>query len=194
MGQAELEAALRRDGDVKAREIWAAAESKAEHLRQKQQLQLREAEQTTAVACEVEFATLRNTRLSEAERQAQRCRLDAEAKVAERLWQLAEAQLDAMAVGGGDALFRALAAEIPDQQWQRLQVNQRDRQLAAELFPQAEIEVSDEIIGGLIVQNDGGRVQIENSLGKRLHHLWIELLPEMMGELREKAGDCGTAG
>jgi len=192
MGQSELEAALRRDGDDKAREIWTRAETEMERLRSEQQTQLQHAEHVATAERESKVMRLRASRLSEAERQAMCFRVDAEAALAHRLRQLAQNQLDKLAVSGGDQLFKALAAEIPTHQWQKVLVNQRDRQLATELFPQADIEASEEIIGGLMVRNDSSGIQIENTLGKRLQHLWPDLLPELMAELRRKAGDHGA--
>lgn len=193
MGQAELEAALRRDADDRARELWLRVEGEVERLRCEQQAQLQREEHTVTAERETEILALQAVRQAEAERQAQRYRLEAEAALAKRLRLLAESLLDTLADSGGEDLLRALAAEIPGHPWQLLQVNKRDRKLAAELFPKAAIEVSDEIIGGLVVQNEGGRIQIENTLGKRLHHLWPELLPELIETLRKEAGDHGTA-
>lgn len=161
-------------------------------LRSEQQAQLLREEHTASAERESQILKLRASREAEAERQALRCRVQAEVALAARLLQLAQSQLDTLAVRGGEQLFEALAAEIPAHQWQKILVNHRDRQLAAELFPQAEIEVSEEIIGGLVVWNELNRIQIENTLGKRLQHLWPELLPELMGELRKKAGDHGA--
>lgn len=193
MGQTELEAALRRDGDDKAREIWTRAENEAERLRSEQQAALEREEHDVNAELETELLRLKTAKQAEAARRAQLLRLEAEVALAERLRELAEQQLTNMAAAGGADLFRALAAEIPDHHWQRIQVNLRDQPLVAELYPQAEIEISNEIIGGLIVQTEAGRIQIENTLGKRLHHLWPELLPELMVELRRIAGDNGPA-
>lgn len=191
MGQTELEAALRRDGDVRAREIWARSELAADRLRQEQQRLLEREEHDANALLQTELLRLKTARQTEALRGAQRCRLDTEDTVAKRLRGLAEKQLSAMAAAGGAQLFRNLAAEIPDHHWQRVQVNLRDRALAAELFPHAEIELCEDIIGGLVVLNEGERIQIENTLGKRLQHLWPELLPELMAELRRIVGEDG---
>lgn len=193
MGQTELEAALRRDGDDRAREIWAHAENEAERLRSEQKTASEREEHDVNAELETELLLLTTAKQAEAARRAQLLRLEAEAALAERLRELADQQLSKMAAAGGAKLFQALASEIPDHHWQRIQVNLRDQPLVAELYPQAEIEISDEIFGGLIVQTEGGRIQIENTLGKRLHHLWPELLPELMVELRRIAGDYEPA-
>ena len=44
---------------------------------------------------------------------------------------------------------------------------------------------TEQISGGLKVESPEGRVVIINSLDKRLEHLWPEILPEIMRELRQ---------
>ena len=172
MGQPELEAALRRDGDNKARDIWGRVEKEAQRLRTEQQADLQRLQHATEAERETQISTLDRGQLAEAEQRAQRCRLDAEENLANRLRGLSETQLERMAADGGAELFHGLAEEIPDHHWQRVLVNQRDLQRAKKRYPHAEIEVTEDIVGGLIVQVEDGRIQIENTLRKRLQHIW----------------------
>ncbi len=189
MGQSELEAALRKDGDDKAREIWATVEAEAERLRTETADNLRRHELAEKARCEAQVLALNATKQAESEQRAQRCRLEAEEKLAKHLRQLADELLTELAATGGDTLFLNLVAELPLYSWQQIKVNLRDRLLAEEHFPQAEIIFDDQISAGVEVQDEEGRILIVNTLEKRLAHLWSELLPELMSELRRKAGD-----
>lgn len=193
MGQAELEAALRREGDQKARQIWVKAETELEKLRSDQQADLNRERQDAVRLLEKQIMEIGLVRRHAAEFQALQLRLQAETLLAERLYCLAQLQLPDLAASGGTELFQALAAEIPDHHWNHILVNSRDLVLAQGRFPQAEIEVCDDIVAGLIVRAQEGRLQIENTLEKRLQHVWPDLLPQLLAELRKGLGDDETA-
>jgi vacuolar-type H+-ATPase subunit E/Vma4 len=175
MGQKELEAALRRNADNRAKEIWAEVEAEAERLRCVAADELQREDEADKARCAAQIATTSTTLQAEAEQRAQRCRLGVEAALAKRLKQLSAPLLEQMAISGGEVLFQALAAEVPDHPWQQIRVNRRDRQLAEVLFPAAQISGTDEICAGLEAQEEEGRIMINNTLEKRLHHLWDEL-------------------
>lgn len=193
MGQAELEAALRRAGDEKARQIWAKAEAELEKLRSEQLVSLKHEQQDAARALDKQISDFGVARRNAAEFRALESRLRAETVLAERLYHLAQQQLEDLAGNGGDALFESLADEIPDHHWTQVQVNSRDLHLARTRFPQAEIEACDDIVAGLIVRAQQGRLQIENTLGKRLQHIWPDLLPQLLKELKVELGDDEAA-
>lgn len=194
MGQAELEAALRKDGDTKANNIWTVAEAEAEQLRCTIADTLNRETAAEQARCEAQIVALQVEKQATLERRIQRCRLDAEAALAERLFRLAVELLEGLAEIGGEQLFQALVAEIPTYDWMQVRVNQRDQAQAAENYPGAEIVPSAEISAGLEVQDGESRIRIINTLEKRCAHLWPELLPELMAELRQRTGENGTAG
>lgn len=186
MGQHELEAALRREGEQKAREIWRSAESEAGRLRsetsavhdrQKHDQQLRQ---------NMDVAAILNSARTMALKNAQRTRLIAEKALADRLKLLAEKMLEALGIQGGESLFFALVDEIPEHQWCKVEVHPRDKELASSRFTAAEVMTSERISGGLKVEGVEGRVVIINSLEKRLEHLWPEILPAMLTEFRHE--------
>lgn len=192
MGQQELEAALRCDGENKAREIWQEVEAKATQLRRENAQTLDLQRQSVAARRQVEISVQREALLSAARKQAQNRRLLAEAALALRLKRLAVGLLEEQASIGGEKLFQFLATELPDYPWQRIRVNHRDEALAQATFPTAEVLSGEGISAGLEVQSDDGRIQIINTLEKRLEHLWQELLPELLKEFRQRAGDNET--
>lgn len=189
MGQKELEAALRRSGDSKAREIWQAAEAAAFQLRSTMAENLGRMKLVDGARLQAQIFNMNLAVQTAAEQRAQRCRLEAETALSQRLLALAGGMLDQLAVNGGAALFHSLAEEIPVHPWQQVRVNRRDQQLAGLRFPEAEISVADDISAGLEVQTQDGRIQVSNTLEKRLLHLWKELLPDLMAGVRRKAGE-----
>ncbi len=192
MTQQELEAALRREGERKTEVIWQTAEAEAEQLRRATAQRIENLRQAEAARRQRQISAGHEAELSAARRQAQSCRLRAEAKLAERLRSLAHRLLPELATAGGERLFRALAAELPAYPWRRIKVNPRDTDLAAGTFAGAEILTSAGLSAGLEVESADARIRIINSLEKRLEHLWPVLLPELLKELRPPAGDDET--
>ena len=189
MAQRELEAALRRDGESKAREIWRSVEAEAECLRSAAAQTLDRQRQAAEEQRQIEINALHDAAFAVARKQAQHSRLAAESTLERRLKQLAEGLLDGLAFSGGAELFARLAAEIPAYPWRQLKIHPRDEIFARAAFPEAEILPSEGITAGLEVLSNDGRIQVINTLEKRLEHLWPELLPELLKELRQMAGD-----
>lgn len=184
MGQRELETALRRQGETDARAIWQQVEAEASSLRAETEQQLEQDRQSLQNRVRADVADLFEGARSAAQHQAQLNRLAAELQLAQRLKVLAEGLLEDLNRVGGDALFDRLAAEIPDHPWRLVKVHPRDQQAARERFPRAEVVTSEQISGGLVVQDRQGRVVVINTLQKRLTHLWADLLPQLLAELR----------
>lgn len=189
MGQRELEAALRRDAENQARVVWQRVEAEAEQLRSAATQALDRQRQAAAERRLSESAALRDEALATARKQAQHRRLAAEGELVGRLKLLAEGLLEGLAEAGGAELFARLAAEIPDYPWRQIKIHPRDEACAREAFPGAELLPGAGITAGLEVLSDDGRIQVINTLEKRLEHLWPELLPELLKELRQLAGD-----
>lgn len=189
MGQNELEAALRREGDEKIHEIWQQVENQAEVLRNETSAVIDRQQQTEKARLAAEVATVLQSARTDARQKVQRQRLLAENRLVERLKLLAGPILETLAIQGGQELFMSLADEIPDHNWTRVLVNPRDFELATSRFPTAEIVPTEEIRGGLKVENQEGRIVIVNSLEKRLEHLWADLLPQIFRELRSRLNE-----
>lgn len=193
MAQQELEAALRREGEEKAREVWQDVERKARDLRAETDRKVAAVlEKSRQCQCAETLRLREDAKAVALHRTRLRC-LAAEDQLAERLKEMAQVILLEMGNSGGDSLFTALADEIPAFDWQNVKVGDRDKTRAKIRFPDAEIETNDRISGGLEVQASDGRLIIINTLEKRLAHLWAELLPELMTELRQRIGDDEVA-
>jgi vacuolar-type H+-ATPase subunit E/Vma4 len=187
MGQRELEAALRADGDNQARAIWRAAEAAAAQARRETEEILNQLEVSGSRRQQLAADRLRESILNAGRRQIRLCRLEAEQRLAERLLRLARAQLPQWAATRGAKLFHALVDEIPSANWRLVKVQAGDEQAAKDRFPNAEVVVSEQICGGLVVEDGLGQVIIINTLEKRLEHLWPELLPGLLEQLRQQA-------
>lgn len=193
MAREELESVLRRQGDEQVRELWQQAEAEAARLRSESAAHQERAQQAAAARREGESAAQLERSISAARRQAQQARLAAELALAVRLKRLAVAMLAELGARGGAHLFGLLADEVPAYDWRTVAVHPRDRRLAAQRFKEAEICGDQRISGGLKVADREEQIQIINTLEKRLEHLWPEMLPEMLAELRQRAGEDETA-
>jgi len=195
MGQEELAAALRRDGEERARDIWAEAERQAA-------AQAAETERRL-LALRGEARRKRRTKLRErlaAEQLAVAERLCRERAALHRLLderaqQVAANWLAKLATATQrTALFEALAAELPKGDWQELRVAAADERNARRRFPEARVLVDAETVCGLQAETAGGRIQIDNRLGTRLRRAWPELMTHLWQELQAEyeADDAGA--
>lgn len=189
MGQHELEVALRREGEQKAREIWRSAESEADRLRSETSAVFERQKHDQQLRRDTDVDAILNSARAFALKNAQRTRLIAEKLLADRLKLLAEQMLEALAIRGGESLFFDLVDEIPEHQWNKIEVNPRDKELACSFFPATKVVTTQLISGGLKVEDVEGRVVIINSLEKRLEHLWPEILPAMLTGFRHEKSE-----
>ncbi len=187
MGYEELLAALRAEGERKAGAIREKAAAEAGRLRDEAGAERALLEEKCRQEQARQIAAQESAILAEAEREARRMRLAAEEKLAERLSILARRLLPRLRNGGYPAVFTRLAGELPPDTWEEVRVNPTDAELAVALFPVARIMPDIAICGGLEVRADGGRVQIVNTLEKRLERGWPELLPLVIGEIEYDA-------
>ena len=187
MASEELLAALRSDGEKKAAAIWQEAEAAAARLREeaadRREGRREECRQAEARAVAAETSTI----LAEGEREARKIRLAALAKLAERLQEQARRLLPRLRTADYPALFAWLVAELPPADWVSVRVNPADGELAAAAFPATRLVVDPAIAGGLEVLAEEGRIQVTNTLEKRLERAWPGLLPALLGDLENHA-------
>lgn len=185
MGSEELLAALRGEAEDKARIIRQEAAAEAALLKDEatsRLARLREKflqEQARTIAAE------NSAILAEAERTARRTRLAAAEKLAEKLYELAQGLLPLLRGNDYPGIFSRLAAELPLIEWEALRVNPADAEIAAHLFPKARIVPDTAICGGMEALAEEGRIQVINTLGKRLERGWPELLPLLIEETEQ---------
>ena len=84
-------------------------------------------------------------------------------------------------------IFSRLAAELPPIEWETVRVNPADAEIAGYLFPRARIVPDTAICGGMEALAEGGRIQVINTLEKRLERGWPELLPVLIEEVGNSA-------
>ncbi|NIQ96834.1 MAG: hypothetical protein GWN87_23600 [Desulfuromonadales bacterium] len=186
MSDSELIETLRYKGEQRVRALWTEAEDEAERLQTEKEARLEKAREEIAQQLEQAEQSQARERLQQALEKSREIVLDAEHVLASRCYKLAAGMLGRL--GGEDRrlLLRKLAEEIPEASWARVSVNPLDRDAASRLFPQAEIVTDEAISAGLAVSTAGGRIEIDNTLEKRLQRLWPALLPELMQQIRGK--------
>lgn len=186
MGQRELLAALRREAEEQASALRRTAETEADRAqadaaRRIDELRAGHEERSTMLCSDRQRDIL-----AEAERNAALVRLQVEHELARRLRERAGVLLKRLRDNDYHALFRRLAAELPDATWATVRVNPADTALAAALFPTAVIEADGAIRGGLEASSADGELTVINTLEARLERAWPELLPRIVTELRER--------
>jgi V/A-type H+/Na+-transporting ATPase subunit E len=183
MGYRELIDSLRQDGEDKVRAIRDSAAAEANLIRREAAARLEALRlsyrdrQAAAVATELQAL------LATARQQAALIRLEAEQLMADRLHAMASQSLARLRTDGYTEVFAALVAELPSAPWETARVNPADQELARAALPTARIEPDDGITGGLVVTAASGRVQVDNTLEKRLERGWPTLLTRLMAAL-----------
>lgn len=192
MGESELKAALQHDGDKQIRDVWQHAEAAVATRREAFEAGMAQLRSRSDRALQAEITTLRNDLLFAAQTRAMACRLHAEAALGERLLQLARQLLPELAERDCAALWQALCRELPEADWAFIRVRPADQQRAGRDFPAATVEHDETLGGGLIVTNLDSTIRIDNSLIRRLHRAWPDLLPQLLEELRKQVNKDAT--
>lgn len=187
MGRAELIAALYREGEEQARDLWLKAEADARQAREdgERALEQRRSEEAALQARLV--ADEQRPVLRAGERKARVIRATAKEELAEKLYRLAGECLERFRKND-ERLFFTLAEELPSLQWQQVRVNPADRERAEQRFPGAEIISDPDIFGGMQVIDESGRIAVDNRLQKRLERAWPEILPGLIEAILPKEG------
>ncbi|WP_129128331.1 V-type ATP synthase subunit E [Geomonas oryzae] len=187
MGTEELLAALRLEGEREAREIRDRGEASAQRLREEAQERLALVRQAHRRELEAQVRSELQRCDAAARRAARLILLKGYDGLARRLWDISVELLPALRDEGYPELFKRLAAELPQREWRMVRVNPQDADLAAGLFPDADIVADREISGGLVAVSPGEELQVINTLEKRLERGWPELLPMILKEVEVDA-------
>lgn len=188
MGRQEFLVALQREADEAVAAIDARTAAEEVRLRQETDERLvtlrgQQLQQQGALC-----GSVRQTLLAAASREASLTRLRAEHALTQRLRERSRVCLGRIGVADPERLFRQLAAELPEGDWQQVRVAAADVSRAAALFPAAIIVTDDSLVGGLVATAADGSLVVDNSLATRLTKLWPELLPKLMSALRSGSG------
>jgi len=160
--------------------VWTAARVEAARCRDEagRSIDRRRDEDASRLRAVTEAAT--QSANADAARRARIIRSDAKAAMAERAHCLAVAALAKYRDASCPARFTVLAGELPERTWTRVVVNGADAALARKRFG-GRVTVDDGLIGGLIAEDDGLRVN--NTFERRLAAAWPELLPAVMTDV-----------
>ena len=191
MGRPALLEALRAKADEDAQAAWAVARREAGKYREELAATLEARREELAQAREAEARARTGERLAEARHQARELRMSATVELAARLREMAAAGLAQLGREGAQALFEALAEELPERDWQAIRVSPAAAEAAGSRFPNARLETDASISGGLEVMAEDGRLRVDNTLEARLETAWPDLLPGLVAEamaLRDSHG------
>lgn len=177
---------LRATGEEKVRSIWEQAEAEVQRHTAEAEAALAEKRSRCHLEGEQTLVELGRSLMREAEKKALLRQAQAETALAERLYQLARKELPWLREHCGDKLLSALAQELPQAEWGRMRVSERDLAHARNLFPGAQIEGDSNISGGLVADSADGRITVSNTLEKRLERAWPQILPEFFRSLRKE--------
>lgn len=183
MGYQELIAALRQDGEEKIDAIRRGAEAEAERIRSETSVRLGLLREEYAKRQAATIAEETRGIVAEAAVRGGLVRLAAEHALVKRLYALAQRSLKLLRGQDYEALFAALAEEIPAGTWEQVTVNPADEGLARHLYPAAVIVADDAVTGGVAVIGEGGRFRVVNTLEKRLERGWPEIYPDLVREI-----------
>jgi vacuolar-type H+-ATPase subunit E/Vma4 len=193
MGREALLESLRGKAAADREAVWRDARAAADAYRA-ELARVAEAERAKyAQAAASLTRRMESETVTESRRRAREARAKAALALAERCRRLAAAELPRLREEFGDALFPALAAELPAFEWQRVQVNPADVDRAHSSFPAAQVAGDAAISGGMTVDAAEGRIQVSNTLETRLAMAWPDILPALIGTLLPESRDDAAA-
>jgi vacuolar-type H+-ATPase subunit E/Vma4 len=193
MGREALLESLRGKAAADREAVWRDARAAADAYRA-ELARVAEAERAKyAQAAASLTRRMESETVTESRRRAREARAKAALALAERCRRLAAAELPRLREEFGDALFPALAAELPAFEWQRVQVNPADVDRARSSFPAAQVAGDAAISGGMTVDAAEGRIQVSNTLETRLAMAWPDILPALIGTLLPESRDDAAA-
>ena len=178
---------LRRKAAAEIDAVWQQAHADADAHRAERQRGIDEARAAAAQQTAGFSRDAADRAATDAERRARAIRTAAKTALADRFHQLTTSMLPQLRDDDHQALFEALAAELPRGSWTRVIVGAGDEAQARRLFPGTEVVIDRSVIGGMTVERPG--VQVSNTLDTRLEAAWTELLAGMMSDAIAAATD-----
>lgn len=193
LGLEELISTLRKNGQKQIDDIWQAAESEAESLRQKITTATDEIMQNHAEQLSSACQRSRRSIFSEADIMKRGKKLLAYSSLDRALLGAAYKQLPGLRQQNYEDVFASLVAELPETKWGKILVNPKDRTLAAKFFPEEIIDPDPSISGGLIATTADSKIIVDNTFKKRLEKKWFHLLPAIIAKIEKKYGESESA-
>jgi V/A-type H+-transporting ATPase subunit E len=178
--------------------LWQEAEKKIETMIQETSEEESKIEKETMLTlscirddsqqhCSSESAKRAEEILAEAEKNARMISIEANIRLAERLYRMSCSSLAGLRKQGDQEIFRNMTSELPLLPWKSVRVNPEDSGIAGEHFPGAEIITDKRITGGMDVTTGDGKIRVINTFEKRLERAWEDIIPDLM------KGDYETA-
>jgi vacuolar-type H+-ATPase subunit E/Vma4 len=183
MGREQLREAMEREAHIALEELRQGMAAAEEELRRADAERLAELQGVAEVELSALASRERERPLTAATASARRVRLEAQARLSERLRHLARGLLPELSDWACPAGLEQCARELPSCQWEEVTVALRDADTARRLFPGSRVLLEPSCAGGLMASARGGRVRVDNRLEKRLERLWDDLLPGLWRDL-----------
>ncbi len=183
---------IRKKGEVQIESVWRHTRKDSADLRAAVAREINEHDRRTARESSAFSRAALEAATARAEVEVRSIRTTAQVSLADRLYVLAGQMLPKFRNSGYAGLFAALVDELPTLEWRRVTVNPEDRALAQTHFPGAQIVCDEQIVGGLTVAVEGGRIRIDNTLERRLQRAWLDMLPELMPYILEEIDGNGS--
>jgi vacuolar-type H+-ATPase subunit E/Vma4 len=161
--------------------IWADARTEAARGRDEADRSIERQRQEHACRLQAVAAAATQQATADAVRRSRLIRSAARVAVADRAHALAVDALARLRDTGYADRFRALAAELPRRDWQRVTVHPADVALARRQFPGCDVATDAAISGGLIAED--AMLRVTNTFERRLAARWPELLPGVMTDV-----------
>lgn len=193
MGLEELINTLRKNGQKQIDDIWQAAESEAESLRQKIAAATDEIMQNHTEQLNSACQRSRRSIFSEADIMTRGKKLLTYSSLDRALLDAAYKQLPGLRQQNYEDVFASLVTELPETEWGKILVNPKDRTLAAKFFPEEIIDPDPSISGGLIATTADSKIIVDNTFKKRLGKKWFHLLPAIIAKIENKYGESESA-
>ena len=181
MAHAALIDVVRQQAAAAVAAVWAEARAAAARCRDEADRSIDRQRDEDASRLRAVAAAAAQAANADAARRARIIRSEAKAAVADRVHRLAVAALPKFRDASYPARFAALAAELPERNWTHVVVNGADAPLARTHFGGPAVAFDDGLIGGVIAEDDGLRVN--NTFERRLAAAWPELLPAVMNDV-----------
>jgi vacuolar-type H+-ATPase subunit E/Vma4 len=192
LGLEELLNTLKKNEQKQIDEIWHAAKSEAEALREQVAEAIdsitRNHNEQLSSACQKSMRSI----FSETEIKARAKKLVAYQALDQALQNAAIRQLPVLREHNYELTFKELVDELPGRKWEKVMVSSADLQLAAKFFAVDIIHPDSAISGGLRAVTADGKIIVDNTFEKRLERQWFHIFPAIIAELKKQYEKSGT--
>lgn len=193
MGRDELVRALEEKGRAEIEEVRCQVEAEADRYRADKEKEIdRQRHRCREQAADSAGQECRQV-IWRVDRLMRSFELQARYELERRLQAVARDELDRLEPGLRRRCLERLGKEIPVGDWERVAVHPDDVEAAERLFSDCRVEDDDRIAGGLAIATGDGKIEINNTLNRRLEALWPEMGCRILKELEGDVDDSPVA-